>query len=425
MDTVPAMDARARLHAAILHAPVALSQIWEHAWERLIERVGAYFSRADVKVQVGAYLKGLLSPVERKNTWQMAEAVGEQTPYAFQHLLGRACWDADAVRDDLRDYVREQLGDPSGVLVLDETGFLKKGEHSAGVQRQYSGTAGRIENCQVGVFLTYVTPRGRTFLDRELYLPASWLQDRERCGRAGIPADVTFATKPQLTIRMLERTLAAGVPAGWVTGDEVYGDDVKLRRWLEEHRQRYVLAVSSDHRIWQDLQQIEVREWLHQIPPDAWKRISAGDGAKGPRWYDWAFMHIGDADAQGWQRDILFRRSLTDPTDVAYYQVFAPKETPIEMVVPVAGARWSIEECIESAKGEVGLDQYEVRSWTGWYRHITLALFAHAFLTVQRAASDESKEKKKRPAAARYGVDPADRPGGPPAALVAAASRTA
>jgi len=424
MDTIAA-DARARLHAEILHAPVALSEIWERAWERLVERVGAHFSRADVKVHVGAYLKGLLSPVERKNTWQMAEAVAEQTPYAFQHLLGRARWDADEVRDDLRGYVCEQLGDPRGVLVIDETGFVKKGEHSAGVQRQYSGTAGRVENCQIGVFLTYATPRGRTFLDRELYLPASWIQDPERCEGAGIPADVAFATKPELALQMLERALDAGVPSAWVTADEVYGDDVKLRRWLEGRRKPYVLAVSCDHRIWQDMQQIEVREALKQLPDDAWQRISAGDGAKGPRWYDWAFMHVGDADSQGWQRGILFRRSLTDSTEVAYYQVFALKDASLHALVHTAGARWTIEESFESGKGEVGLDQYEVRSWTGWYRHITLALWAHAFLTVQRAASDDSTVRKKRSATARGRADSVDRPGGSPPALVAAVARTA
>jgi SRSO17 transposase len=380
--------------AAILHAPAALSAVWERAWARLVERVGAHFARADVRAHAGAYLKGLLSPVERKNGWQLAEVVGDPTPYALQHLLGRARWDADAVRDDLRAYVREQLGDSRGVLVIDETGFVKKGEHSAGVQRQYSGTAGRIENCQVGVFLVYATPRGRTFLDRALYMPASWIEDRARCERAGIPADVTFATKPQLALQMLERALNDGVPASWVVGDEVYGDDSKVRRWLEERRRPHVLAVSSQHRIWKDFRQIKVSELLHQVPTDGWQRLSAGDGAKGPRWYDWAYGRFDSAKPDDEQRGILFRRSLTDPTDVAYYAVVAPPETSLEVIVHVAGIRWAIEESFESAKGEVGLDQYEVRSWTGWYRHITLALWAHAFLTVQRAASGEADEKK-------------------------------
>lgn len=380
--------------AATLHAPEALTTIWERAWARLVERVGAHFSRADLRAHAGAYLKGLLSPVERKNGWQLAEVVGDPTPYALQHLLGRARWDADTVRDDLRDYVIEHLGDSRGVLVIDETGFVKKGEHSAGVQRQYSGTAGRIENCQIGVFLTYATLHGRTFLDRALYLPDSWLQDRARCERAGIPADVMFATKPQLALRMLERALDAGVAAGWVVGDEVYGDDGKVRRWLEERRQPYVLAVSSQHRIWKDLRQIKVSELLEQVPTDGWQRLSAGDGAKGPRWYDWAYARFPGTKPRSWQRGILFRRSLTDPTDIAYYAVFARAKVSLEGIVHAAGMRWAIEESFESGKGEVGLDQYEVRSWTGWYRHITLALWAHAFLTVQRAASDAPVGKK-------------------------------
>jgi SRSO17 transposase len=431
-----------------LDFPATLRAIWEHAWKGLVERVGAHFPRAETRQHVADYLKGLLSPIERKNSWQLAEAVGEETPYALQHLLGRASWDADAVRDDLRSYVIEHLGDPQGVLAIDETGFLKKGTHSVGAQRQYSGTAGRIENCQIGVFLSYATARGRTFLDRALYLPTSWTDDRPRCEQAGVPADVTFATKPQLALKMVERALDAGVPAAWVVGDEVYGDDSKLRRGLEQRRQPYVLTVSSQHRIWKDLQQIKVSDLCTQLPADAWQRLSAGDGTKGPRWYDWAYTRWISAEAPDWQRGILFRRSLTDTTEVAYYAVFAPHDCSLQAIVLAAGTRWSIEECFESAKGEVGLDQYEVRSWTGWYRHITLALWAHAFLTVQRAASDEPMGKKIRRTAARCAAaaggsgggsgagpelrrtavgraaDPVDRPRGAPAALVAAVERS-
>ena len=380
----------------ILHAPAALCEVWESSWARLVERVGKHVSRSDARSHVGAYLKGLLSPAERKNSWQLAEVVGDPTPYGLQSLLGRTHWDADAVRDDLRDYVRDHLGDPSGVLVLDETGFLKKGEHSAGVQRQYSGTAGRIENCQIGVFLAYATARGRTFIDRALYVPASWIEDPARCKRAGIPLDVAFATKPELGRQMLERALDGGVVAAWVVGDEVYGDDGKLRRWLEDRRRQYVLAVSCQYRIWKDSRQVMVSELLKQLPSDRWQRISAGDGTKGPRWYDWAYERFADTLPTGWQRGILFRRSLTDPSDVAYFAVFALEDASLEAIVHAAGARWAIEESFESAKGEVGLDQYEVRSWTGWHRHITLALFAHAFLTVQRAASDDQEKKTRR-----------------------------
>ena len=415
---------RSRSDATILHEPAALSDVWVQTWTGLLARVGAHFPRAEAREHVGAYLKGLLSPVERKNSWQLAEAVGEPTPYALQHLLGRARWDAEAVRDDLRAYVIEHLGDPTGVLAIDETGFVKKGEHSVGVQRQYSGTAGRIENCQIGVFLSYATSRGRTFLDRALYLPASWLNDRARCDAVGVPAEAVFATKPQLALQLVQRALEAGVPAAWVVGDEVYGNDTRLRRWLEERRQPYVLAVACKHRIWRELRQVTVRELAMEVPCGGWQRLSAGQGSKGPRWYDWAYARFRGPKARSWQRGILFRRSVTEPNEIAYYTVFARQNTGLGAIVQAAGSRWSIEECFESAKGEVGLDHYEVRSWKGWHRHITLALWAHAFLTVQRAASDVPRGKKIGRRLAR-GADPADGPRGPSPAVVASVERAA
>jgi SRSO17 transposase len=368
---------------------------WARAFEAVTQRLASHFARRDAAAHAAAYHQGLLSPVERKNGWQLAEAVGDPTPYALQHLLGRAVWDADRVRDDLRDYVVEHLGDPTAVLAIDETGFLKKGSHSVGVQRQYSGTAGRIENCQVGVFLTYATPRGRTFLDRALYLPASWTEDPARCEAAGVPKGVGFATKPQLALQMLERTLDAGVPAAWVTGDEVYGNDWRIRRALEERQQPYVLAIKSSIQIWRDLQRVRASTLAAEVPPESWRRLSAGEGAKGPRTYDWAFYRFRGASPRGWLQGLLFRRSVSPPSEVAYYAVLARPGTPLEEVVRAAGARWSIEECFESGKGEVGLDHYEVRSWPGWHRHITLALWAHAFLTVQRAEALPPRGRKR------------------------------
>lgn len=374
--------------AAAVRAPEALSAVWNTAWSQLVTRVGTQFTRREARDHAAAYLRGLLATVERKNGWQLAEAVGDDTPYALQHLLGRAVWDADAARDDLRAYVVEHLGDRRGVLVVDETGFLKKGTHSVGVQRQYSGTAGRIENCQVGVFLAYATPRGRTFLDRALYLPASWTDDPARCARAGVPRTTVFATKPALARQMLARALDAGVPAAWVTGDEVYGNDRRLCGALEGRRQPYVLAVTCQRLVFHDGARREVRDIAPRLPASAWHRLSAGAGAKGPRRYDWAYLRFGRAAApRGFQRGILFRRSLHDRTEVAYYTVLARAAAALPDLVAVAGARWAVEECFESAKGEVGLDQYEVRNWPGWHRHITLALWAHAFLTVQRAAA--------------------------------------
>lgn len=373
---------------------------WRGALTEVADRIGARFARAEARQRVLAYLQGLLSPAERKNGWQLAEVSGDATPYGVQHLLGRARWEADAVRDDLRAYVREHLGDPQAVLVLDETGFLKKGQQSAGVARQYSGTAGRVENCQIGVFIAYASGRGQALIDRELYLPKEWTHDPERCQRAGIPATRPFATKPQLARQMLERTFAAGVPAAWVSGDSVYGDDRRLRVWLESQEQAYVLAVSGKEYVWLGWRQRQVKTILATLPTLGWRRLSAGAGTKGPRFYDWCWLPLADPMQPDWRRWLVVRRSLGDPTDVTAYVVFAPHGTALETIVRVAGSRWTIESCFEAAKGEVGLDHYEVRRWTGWYRHITLAMWAAALLTVLRAAhlpTDGVPKKTPRP----------------------------
>jgi SRSO17 transposase len=358
-------------------------------------RLTPYFARAEPRQRALAYLRGLLSPAERKNSWQLAEVSGAATPYGFQHLLGRADWEPNAVGDALRTYLIQHLGDPNAVLVIDETGFLKKGRRSAGVARQYSGTAGRIENCQIGVFLGYASQLGHALLDRELYLPEEWTDGRERCRRAGIPDERRFATKPQLARQLLARAFAAGAPAKWVTGDSVYGDDRRLRMWLEAQPQAYVLAVSGKEYVWVSWQQRQVKTILAALPEDGWTRLSAGDGAKGPRWYDWRWLPLADPVASRWRRWLLVRRSVSDPTELRAYMVFAPQETTLEEVVRVAGARWVIEQLFEAAKGEVGLDHYEVRSWTGWYRHITLAMWALALLTVLRAGAIAVEAFKK------------------------------
>jgi SRSO17 transposase len=350
-------------------------------------RLAPYFERAEPRQRAMAYLRGLLSPAERKNSWQVAEVSGDATPYGIQHLLRRALWDPDVVCEELRRYVVQHLEDPEAVLVVDETGFLKKGRYSAGVARQYSGTAGRVENCQIGVFLGYASRLGHTLLDRELYLPQEWTEDPERCQQAGIPADRRFATKPQLAQQMLARAVAAGVPARWVTGDSVYGHDRRLRRWLEAQPQAYVLAVSGQEYVWLGWQQRRVSTILAALPEEGWTRLSAGEGAKGPRWYDWRWLPLAEPLEPTWHRWLLIRRSISDSTEVRAYAVFAPQDTTLEAVVRVAGARWTIEQLFEAAKGEVGLDHYEVRSWTGWYRHITLAMWALALLTVLRAGA--------------------------------------
>jgi SRSO17 transposase len=262
-------------------------QVWNVYWAELERRISPVFARSDALTCAMSYLAGLLSPAERKNSWQLAEISGHPNPYGFQHLLGRADWDPDALRDRLRTYLIDSLVDPQAVGVIDESGFLKKGLHSAGVARQYSGTAGRLENCQVGVFLAYTTEQGHTLLDRELYLPKAWTDDRERCRRAGVPDERVFATKPRLARQMLERTFDAGVLLAWVTGDSVYGDDRGLRGWLEERMQAYVLAVSGKETVWINHVQRQVKTILANLPPAGWERLSAGAGSKGPRVYEW------------------------------------------------------------------------------------------------------------------------------------------
>jgi SRSO17 transposase len=300
---------------------------WTAGWDEIQGRIGPRFARSEQRQRVRHYVEGLLSPVERKNGWQLAEQAGERRPYGMQRLLAGAKWDADAVRDDLRAYVVAQLGDPRAVLVIDETGFLKQGTHSVGVRRQYSGTAGRIENCQIGVFLTYAAPEGHVLLDRELYLPREWADDTERRHEAGVPEAVSFATKPELARRMLARALAAGVPAAWVTGDSIYGGDRRLRVWLEQQEQPFVLAVTRAEPLWAVLDgrwgQPRADVIAAHLSADQWRRLSAGAGAKGPRWYDWARVRLArlqlTAEEQRWEHWLLVRRSRSDPTEVAYY----------------------------------------------------------------------------------------------------------
>jgi SRSO17 transposase len=361
---------------------------WATEFERLCERIGPRFARPEVRRRVAGFLRGLLGGVDRKNGWQLAEHANEVTPDGMQRLLTSTRWDAEALRDDVRAYVVEHLGDPGGVLVVDETGFLKKGTKSAGVQRQYSGTAGRIENCQVGVFLAYASRRGRALVDRELYLPKEWASDVARRAEAHVPAQVGFQTKPQLAQQMLTRALDAQVPAGWVTADEVYGGDARLRAFLEEHDLAYVLAVKATQPLWavgeQGPAEIPARELLARLPTRSWRRLSAGDGAKGPRVYDWARVALTRPGWPGRGFWLLVRRRLSDG-ELAFYVCFGPARTSLAELVRVAGIRWAVEECFQGAKDQVGLDHYQVRRWDAWYRHVTLVLIAQAFLAAVRA----------------------------------------
>lgn len=370
-------------------------QPWLQELLSVHSRLAPLFKRPEPRARVLGYLQGLLSNVERKNSWQLAEFIGDTTPDGVQHLLERAHWDADLARDILRDYVTEHLGDAEAVLIVDETGFIKKGRHSAGVKRQYSGTAGRIENSQVGVFLHYAGCGGGAFIDRQLYLPREWIEDRARCQAAGIPSSVEFQTKPQLAQRMIERALDAGVPCGWVTGDAVYGGDRRLRAWLESREQSFVLAVACNEPLWWQGPNYSSAQTIAQAQPaSAWQRLSAGAGAKGERLYDWALVPLWrlqlDEQERSWGHYLLVRRSLGEKSEHAYYVVYARHDkASAANLVRVAGRRWEIEVGFEATKGECGLDHYEVRRWQGWYRHITLSLLAHAVLVALRAQAQK------------------------------------
>jgi SRSO17 transposase len=357
---------------------------WGRQLERVVDRIAGRFARSEARTRARAYLAGLLSPVPRKNAWQLAAQVGDASPYGVQHLLGRADWDPDAVRDDLRAYVTEGLRDPQAVLIVDEIGFLKKGTKSAGVARQSTGTAGRAENCQVGVFLAYAGRHGTAFLDRALYLPEGWTEDPGRCAAAGVPAGTAFASKPTLARRMLERAFAAGVKGAWVTGDAVYGGDGKLRRWLEECGRRYVLGVPSDQYARTGPGRAAVAALVADLPAGSWRRIEVGDGGEGPRRAEWARLPTDDARRPGWRAWAVARRDPEEPGAVAHFLAAAPAGTTLPALAKAAARRRAAAGGLEAARREVGLADYEVRSWTGWHRHITLALLAHAVLAVAR-----------------------------------------
>src|SRR3954470_3552097 len=372
---------------------VAEVQDWAAGLEEVHARIAGVFARSEPRARVLAYLRGLLGQSERKNGWTLAEAAGEVSPDGMQRLLRTADWNADAVRDELRDYVVERLG-PGGVLIVDETGFSKKGARSAGVARQYTGTTGKIDNCQIGVFCAYATDSGRALIDRELYLPRAWVDDRQRARAAGIGDGVGFAPKPELARRMLTRALDAGVPAGWLTADEVYGQDKRLRVWCEQHGLPYVLATrSTDTVATVDWRQRRVRALIAEVPAEAWERHSAGAGAHGQRLYDWARIELLAGFDPGWARWVLARRTIpTEPgedPELAYYVCAGPAATTLEQLIAVAGGRWRIEECFQAAKNEAGLASYQVRDYTAWYRHITLAMLPHAYLSATRAAAEK------------------------------------
>jgi SRSO17 transposase len=434
---------------------------WSADFEDFQARFAPFFVRSEPREAAYRYLRGLLAPVQRKNCWQMAEAVGQQDPQPMQRLLYSARWDEDGVRDELQRFVIEWFGDKDGIGVVDETGFLKKGTKSVGVKRQYTGTAGKVENCQVGVFLTYFAPEGgRTFLDRRLYLPQEWCTDQERRREARVPTDVTFQTKPELAVDMLEHAWAQGVPMAWVTGDELYGDAPHVRDAIHRAGKGYVLAVSCHTPVWRERPPLEepvaggkgrsrskprlaagapswqtVAAVIASQPLDSWQRLVVSEGEKGPITYDWTRVRVvesreGLPGPDGW---LLARRSITDPTDIAYYLSDARQSTSLQTLAEVASARWSIETTIEEGKGETGLDEYEVRYWHSWHRHITLSMMAHAWLASIRPRVGEKPGpgigRAERPRGAATAGDRPAAPAsfsGPAAGLVSlATSQTA
>ncbi|WP_405017303.1 IS701 family transposase [Kitasatospora sp. NBC_00070] len=359
---------------------------WSEGIAGFHARFARHFGRSEPRERALDYLNGLLAPLERKNGWTVAEQVGQLRPDGVQRLLNHSEWDADAVRDDVRDFVVESIGARDGVLIGDDTGFLKKGTKSAGVQRQYTGTAGRTENSQIGTFLAYSSSRGRALIDRELYVPASWTDDRERCRAAGIGDEVPFATKNEHFKWMLQRAIDAGVPFAWVTADEAFGQVRHLRSWLEERAVAHVLATKvNDTVVTAHDTDVQVDQLIAALPRQAWKRLSAGQGAHGERIYDWARIAIRPQWENGFGHWVLARRSVSDPTKLAYYICYGPVATRLKDLVKVAAARWAVEECFQSAKGECGLDHYQVRLYRAWYRHITLSMAALAYLTALRA----------------------------------------
>ncbi len=379
---------------------------WEGELSALKARLASVFGRSEVRASAGAFIDGVLSGISRKTGWQLSEQAALSRPYRMQSLLGRTCWDADALRDVTRDEVVACLGDPSGVLVVDETGFLKKGTHSVGVARQYSGTAGRVENCQVGVFLAYASHLGQALIDRRLYLPEAWVSDTSRRRRVQVPETVPFATKPQIACELISAALDAGVPCAWVLADALYGSDSRLRRMLEARHQPYVLAMRSNQHLRlltaEGLLQTDPAELADALLTDAWTSHAAGEGSKGIRLYDWARIALPWTVDEGFERWVLIRRSRQDPEARAYYFVFAPAGTGLAELAGAAGLRWTIEECFQRSKEELGLDHCEARSWHGWHRHMTLCMVAAAFLArlsaqLRQAAGRKGNERSPQP----------------------------
>ena len=385
----------------------ATLELWAWSLRDVKARMRPLFTQERVAVSAGQFLDGLLGEERRKTGWMRAEAAGDRGPWRQQAILGRGQWDADALRDIVRDYALETLADPDAVLVLDETGFLKQGKASCGVARQYTGSAGKITNCQIGVFASYVSRHGHAFVDRALYLPKAWTDDRDRLAAAHVPENIRFATKPALALTMIERAMASYVPFSWVAADSVYGvGDIEMA--LKRAGKGYVLGVNANHpfRSWGKPLAVSgtAKDIAEALPENAWRRLSAGDGTKGARLHDWAYLELADLDADDfdaafagiWTRGLLIRRNIADG-DLAFFSTWCPQGTPIETLVRVEGHRWAIEDSFETAKNELGLDHNETRSWHGWHRHVSLVMLAFAMMASIRHHANAAPPPKTRP----------------------------
>src|SRR5829696_3661151 len=389
----------------------ATLELWAASLRDVKGRIRPLFQQARMAQSAGLFLDALLGPERRKTGWMRAEAAGDPGPWRQQALLGRATWSADALRDVVRDYVVETLCEPDAVLVLDETGFLKQGKASCGVGRQYTGSAGKITHCQIGVFAAYISGQGHAFIDRALYLPKAWTNDRARRTAAHVPEEVTFATKPQLAWAMIERAIIAGVPFAWVAGDSIYGVG-EIEMALRRVGKGYVLGVSGAHQfnswVGKPLLAGTAEGIAEELDPEAWQRLSAGMGTKGERLYDWAYCELADLEAGEheetlsglWTRGLLLRRSLTDG-ELAFFSTWCPAGTSIETLVTVEGRRWAIEDAFETAKTELGLAHNETRSWHGWHRHVSLVMLAFAMMSAVRHHANQQPPPKKTKSRAR------------------------
>ena len=371
---------------------------WESRLRELTARMGYLFARPEPREVFADLVDGLLSDLEKKNCWTLAQRAGHGHPGRMQSFLCRGAWSADALEAEVRDYVVEHLGDSDGVLIVDDTQMIKKGDKSVGVAPQHCGATNQIENCQVAVMLTYAGPAGHAFIGHRLYLPKRWTDDVARCREAGIPSQVGFATKLDLAQELLAEALAANVPFGWVTMDGGYGQYPQVRNWLAAHSLQYVVAASAAL----PLRQISVLPGavaitradglLSRLADGDWQRRSCGEGSKGQRFYDWALVRLGgnlhvsdETPADGFAHTLLLRRSIADPDEVTYFLAHAPDPSPAATLIRIAGTRWKIEENNEQGKDLIGIDQYQVRTWTAWQHTITVCMFAHAFLAVQHA----------------------------------------